>query len=796
MSQQNPASMALPPNVNLLMPMPIPGTSNAPLFNGRYPRDFIAKIELHGAAAGILSKDLLVDYIYDYSTDEVKAEIRFLPEFNKEKSGKVWVDAKAMLVALYGTSEAPPRVSEAQLTNFCTENANKAPFPNKKALETYYRNFLTLAAPLVENNDITPKARDSKFILGLPNLLRDWVVERLPEANRTKSDPPKIADTLKLLQTRYDPDSLLYSVSADSDRPLLQVRFEEPTGNYRGDVQWTQPGAPFPPRSPEPSGELDKLVQRMSELKLNSAQSQEFLNLFYSKKGNSLTNPSSNTSGRCFICGLVGTHPLHPSKCPQMALLLRDQLVVYNQERNRYVLPNGDDLPRTPPGYSGGVAQYLRAQLTDVNTQINARTSWSERDKPPHINPSNAASTNSIRLVYNGADLIHGKTYAVSSGISDASPALRSCKDTSNRFDPTKRSEESNQKGKSNTDQQHGLLPSNNPTGKPKANVQVPPPTHPINRPEGWKDSLPQKNQATNPQEVEMKDGTKKNTNNSGPQYHFTSNIQDTADPRVLYDEIMNQRVSVPVYQVIGSSPALQKLIGEATRTKRVYTSKQAEYYIENTDYETEHIDSKGNVKISSRLQAENHDILDVFLVKYGSAILQSEKLLAMVVGKFKLDVNGANFLAMIDTGSELNVTNPSFPQKANTPVDFEGAKWSLRGIHGDPEQLQGIVADAPIKIGSHFFPHHLFVSRHPIGEHDLILGQPFLHWYAAQMEYDKNGATKLVLWKDGDRTHPPTVSITITDPSDPRNTSKIGHQAAYIEDIADEDDFIPGFRN
>ena len=63
-------------------------------------------------------------------------------------------------------------------------------------------------------------------------------------------------------------------------------------------------------------------------------------------------------------------------------------------------------------------------------------------------------------------------------------------------------------------------------------------------------------------------------------------------------------------------------------------------------------------------------------------------------------------------------------------------------------------------------------------------------------MEYDRNRATKLVLWKDGNRSHPPTVSITITDPSDPRNTSKIGHQAAYIEDMADEEDFTLGFCN
>ena len=164
--------------------MPIPGTANAPSFNGRYPWDFLLKIELHGRAAGIVDKDLLVDYIYDYSTDDTKAQIRYLPEFDQEVTGKTWADAKTMLIALYGSSDALPRVTEAQLTEFCTEQSAKAPFPNKKTLENYYRNFLALATPLVKNNDITEKARDSKFVLGLPTALRDWVVEHLPASNR------------------------------------------------------------------------------------------------------------------------------------------------------------------------------------------------------------------------------------------------------------------------------------------------------------------------------------------------------------------------------------------------------------------------------------------------------------------------------------------------------------------------------------------------------------------------------------------------------------------------------------
>lgn len=84
--------------------MPIPGTSNTPIFNGQYSQDFLSKIELHGSAAGISDKNLLVDYIYDYSTDEPKSEIRYLPEFDREKSGKLWSDVKAMLIALYGHS--------------------------------------------------------------------------------------------------------------------------------------------------------------------------------------------------------------------------------------------------------------------------------------------------------------------------------------------------------------------------------------------------------------------------------------------------------------------------------------------------------------------------------------------------------------------------------------------------------------------------------------------------------------------------------------------------------------------
>ena len=501
-----------------------------------------------------------------------------------------------------------------------------------------------------------------------------------------------------------------------------------------------------------------------------------------------MSSHSHKSGKRCFICGEVDTHPLHPSKCPEMALLIRDKLVVFNQDRNRFVLSSGDDLPRTPMGYTGGVANFLRAQQTLQNTQQNSRQSWSP-ETPPHLK-SKEASTSSIWLVYGDQEVLKGKVYAVASNIRDADPALRSGKETSNRFDPKKR--EPDQKGKSVNDPQKPV------NSAPKNPVpQVSPPINPINRSDGWKESI--KKPLPNTPEVEMKDGTKKPTTSQNPQYHFTLDIQDRADPQAVYEEIMNQQVTLPVYQVVGSSPALQKLIGEATRTKRVYHTKGAEYsYRSDSDPTIEQVDITGKVtvvSIATGLEAADFSQIEHFLVNYANAIVRTDKFLAMTVGKLQIFINTISFSGMIDTGSELNVADPNFPEKSSLAVDYEGMKWFLRGIHGNPEQLQGVVTDAPMKLGLHSFPHHLFVSNHSLGDHDIILGQPFLQWYSARIDYDRNSSMKLVLWKNGDRDGPPTIAISITDPTDPRNTSKFTHQAAYIEDLEDEGESITGFR-
>ena len=160
-----------------------------------------------------------------------------------------------------------------------------------------------------------------------------------------------------------------------------------------------------------------------------------------------------------------------------------------------------------------------------------------------------------------------------------------------------------------------------------------------------------------------------------------------------------------------------------------------------------------------------------------------------MTTGSITVQLGGVDLSALVDGGSELNLAGNHVPDRTGCAVDFEGMKWSLRGIHGSPEQLQGVLTDAPLKIAGYDFPHHFFVSHQSIGHHDLILGQPFLQWFAARIDYDRNCIVKMFLWKDGDRTTKPTLSISITDPTDPRNATTIGHShAARIEEVDEEE--------
>ena len=135
-------------------------------------------------------------------------------------------------------------------------------------------------------------------------------------------------------------------------------------------------------------------------------------------------------------------------------------------------------------------------------------------------------------------------------------------------------------------------------------------PPNPINTQDGWKASLPSMNKLK--QDVQMEDETRKTT--TGPQYHFTSDVQERANPTDIFEEIMQTKIVVPISQVLGGSPLLQKMFSDTT-----HTSKSAEYnppHNSSTDS-----DQHGPPE---ELCASNLKHLPEFLVYYSNAIALS----------------------------------------------------------------------------------------------------------------------------------------------------------------------------
>ncbi|KAJ7244539.1 hypothetical protein C8J57DRAFT_1525011 [Mycena rebaudengoi] len=772
-----------PPSV-LLVPMPIPRTPQAPHFNGKYVTDFLTLITQHGVNAGISNKDELVPYIVQYSSDQVKDLIRYLPQFDPDETGKTWVKAKEELTLLYGHAEETPDYSEQVLRDYCQEQSAKSPFSNKLEVETYYRGFALIAGPLIKKSQITEVQRNFYFIAGLPKRMKEWFQNQAPSTKRTRSDPPTISESVAILQKRFDKESLTYEPWSETTELKDSKDNFDPEGNRKEATSQSPTTSSTSNRTSNIAGSdkaIEELTRQLESLHLNIASLKSLQNMHQSTQNQSASgsNPNSgsnNAQKRCFMCGKVGEQPLHPSRCPETRFLLDSGSIKYDTGRDRYVMHDGTDLPRTPNGFLGGVADYIRALQRD------------------QAQPPQAARTNAIGLSYGQTSVLDNDYFAVSSldvRARFAEPVTRTGKDSSPRFDPI------GNKGKDRVASNPGA-PSkstqntNNSPPVVPPNSSIPPPTNPINRQEGWKDSRPSNKPKGD--DVLMRDAKKPD----GDKYRLTSNIQERTDATLILEHLMNMDVTLPLFQLVGSSPSLQKLLSEATRAKREYGAKQAEFFRHGEESDVDAFIGHTQVMETGarRVYAQNTSELPEFLVKYGNAIAKvpEGRYFAMTTGSLTLSIHGIELTAMIDCGSELNLAGSSIPSRCGLAVDFEGMKWALKGIHGGPEQLRGCATDVPMKIGRHEFPHHLFISHQELEPHNIILGQPFLQWFAARLDYERSGTVSLYLWKEGNRKVHPTIVVTITDPLDPRNTSTMtrghSHPMAYVEDVTDEEDF------
>ncbi|KAE9391569.1 hypothetical protein BT96DRAFT_945264 [Gymnopus androsaceus JB14] len=528
---------------NLWVPMPIPRTRDAPHFNGQYIGDFLNCIIQHGAYAGITNADNLVNYIVEYSSDKVKDLILYMAEFDPDVTGKIWNNAKAALYRLYGTIDKPKEYTEEEMISFCRDQSAKSAFTKSSEIEAYYRAFIPIAVSLKKQDLIMDNQFNLYFVEGLPGLMKDWFASAIPQVNCTKYNPPTVTVTLAVLKAKFNKDSTVYKDWKHTDENKAKSEFDD-IGN-RVTVLTFQEDIVVEPATP----------------------------------GSSAVMPTHNN---------VQRKPTNIDKITRKLDALT--LAVQNQRAPpRQNQGNGQDLPRVPFGWNGGVSLYLQQNRTANTTNrfnpINRPEKAAERTPARPVAPKatpNPSPQPLPQLVQQQQTQPHKEVH----------------------FDTE-------------------LTPA-------PSRVNIPQPPNPINNERGWKGSRP-------------------------------GNLYE-GDQEVLAS-------------IVGTR-------GPALTEHRVF--------VEKGDPDLEEF---------------------VFRCSNAAAQIPQTCFFAMTVGDVKLTINGTEFLAMIDSGSELNIASFNIPERGSLPMDFDGMKWKLKGINGDFEQLQGYVLDAKMCIGGHNFSHHVFIS-------------------------------------------------------------------------------------
>ncbi|KAI0026608.1 hypothetical protein K488DRAFT_65748 [Vararia minispora EC-137] len=850
-----------------IKPMPLPGSREAPHFKGKRVRDFIDSVNDCITRSGG-DADNNVHYLVRYSSTQVRYSLENLEEF-KAGLGN-WDKAVKILKDMYGARDEPPRANLLMLQSLVQRTAS-SDFTSLKDAQKYYRRFVTIAAQLKMRKELTEDVEKRLFVQGIPASTRRRIRPQVDAKLQSLSSPPAVTQMIGYLNKIYNEDDFEAELPTEFDFDL-PVAVPSATPIEPPDTSTSRSRQRAPSFSFVPTTDLsvDLLTDKLRDLTINQLQALlQAVNTTTpdnrSRASASSTPSTSGPSRRCFMCGKENAHPLHPAKCPDTISLAKAGIVKIDRERNdRVMLADGTNLPRAPTQYES-LSKYLW-DLASVGsiTALVPKSVRFERDSPPH-QPSAPVTTVSAASVFNefgqpmfGDSGRPGLDHGVHATFMDngysrftdeemrayAHPVTRSGRTTDPRDDsasyPSDRRRPGKGKGRATSDDIPTAAPKQPSGPTPSSTAEVPshPPVHnnappqqpappeptvqhtPLRPAPVPADSVPRPHEANlrpparkharpSPadQDVDMRDGT---SDRRGPQYRFTSAIQERAVLEAIEEKLWSQPMTLTVGDIVGISPALQKRLTEATRVKREYSSANTNSTTLHA-YSAEPLSSPegdsapdGFVEIAGVYVPDDPDELAAFshlVLNANSVQLDSiPKCFAMGCGFVSVEINGTRINALIDCGSELNLMPDHILQKADLALAHEGSLWSLRGVSGHSSRLAGCAKDAEIVIGGFSFPHHFLMPEPPRPTQqgfDIILGQPFLFFYAAQVTFERTGYMKLDLWLHADHHYLPTVTLMIAKPTNGRNTDNIAKSAlvhsarvasAFVEEIADAD--------
>lgn len=241
-------------------------------------------------------------------------------------------------------------------------------------------------------------------------------------------------------------------------------------------------------------------------------------------------------------------------------------------------------------------------------------------------------------------------------------------------------------------------------------------------------------------------------------------------------NQILDQKLTLQLRQIIGISPTLQKRFAALTKTRKEVGGSVAQAIriatVEDEKEAVENVVTEGSVMLSLQEGENLKEVITQHADVYAVAVGQ-ERFFAMACGVVQGMFGTEAVMYLVDSGSKLNLILKKVWDQTNLAIDPDGCGWTLKGINGMLTPLEGCIRDAPVEIGGERFDHHFFVTLTDLGQHNGILGQPWLQWVAANLEYERKNGMYLVAHRNGDRSMTP-IQVRIVDTGTDRNKEKL----------------------
>ncbi|EMD37676.1 hypothetical protein CERSUDRAFT_73522 [Gelatoporia subvermispora B] len=743
--------------------MPLPGTKGAPKFKGARVTDFVNDFATCAKAAGIPDAEW-PNQCLRYCANNVRRVIKHLHEFRPTASD--WDAAKAKLLQLYGSTDEESKFRPSKLRKFYRAARGRR-MTTVQQFDKYFREFLETLGDMTETKMVTEKERDLYFYKGIPQRARQKIRAKLEKAGVVVEmrSPPPMEKTVEQAKSLFGGEDVNED-SDDSEGSSDETSRDDSSGSDRSsDSEDSEPRskkkkhrkskettrsqvelkvkheAPSDSESKQVLEHAKSLADRFEKLMAftmnQQVPAQTSVNAQCTQTGNCSHMLGQRTARKCWMCdkteGIDLDHGIGIKSCPETIKLVEEGLIKLGST-GRLVKPDGSELPRALPG-QGGIARVLRN-----DAKLRARSDPSKKDAPPHMNVA------VMGLCRDGEHVLKGGVFAIASESAHSFPIqTRSAKQK--RVTTCEEVDEDKEVVKEVCFEELPMevvkASGKKTAAQEKGSAGMRPPV--VNTEEGWRERERRKREAR---------GEKRDAEQS-----------DSVQIEEVQAQLLATKVTLPLRDIIGLSPELQKRFASLTKTRRevgaraIVTEFTDDGEVSVTTEDEEERDGLQGKTNSGQpgaalLTYDTTEDLGAILQRYTAAVsLRSKHFFAMATGFVEARFGGEHVIFLIDTGSELNLISRRVWEQTDVPIDKDGARWSLRGISGEPVKLLGCCREAPLEIDRSRFDHHFFVSTQETGVHDGILGQPWFHWFSCRVDYDRFGTMEVEAWPTGVKT-------------------------------------------